>query len=304
MKRFSFPRTVAAGSVAGSLEAIILDGRLEADRTWIKAQGDIDGTARETVCVAPVRTAHIPAGAATVLSLVRADETDDDVLIGVNVLIEANRLLVICFGVAPLAEAALARYTGVEGSGSVSRLLAVIVNALVRSLESEITRIADSMDHLEDRAMAGIEENLYDPVVLIARHMLSLRRYLVPLRDELSFLGFNVDELPGVSEPRYLRRAAEYPDRLISALESSLQRANLVLDQLRKRDDVRMGRAIYKLTIVGTVFLPLTFLTGLLGINVAGIPGEHDPLAFWIVCGFLIAVAIISILVIRWRKWL
>jgi len=281
-----------------------LDGRLEADRNWLEAENGLDAAAREVACIAPVRTAHVPAGSSTVLSLVRAHEKDDDELIGINNLIEADRLFVICFGAVSLVEPALARYTGVEGSGSVSRLLAIIVNALVRPLESEITRIADSIDQLEDKAMAGVEENLYDPAVLLARHILSLRRYLVPMRDELTFLGLNVDELPGVGEPRYLRRAAEYPGRLISALESSLQRANLILDQLRKRDDVRMGRAIYKLTIVGTVFLPLTFVTGLLGINVAGIPGEHNPLAFYIVCGFLIAVAIVSILVIRWRKWL
>lgn len=304
MKRLSFPRTVPSGDAARPLECIILDGPLEADQNWIRAQSGLDEAAKEAACVAPRRTAHVPAGSSTILSLVRADERDDDALIAINVLIEADRMLVVCFGVAPLVEAALTRFAGQEGSGSASRLLAIVVNALVRSLESEITRIADSLDQLEDKAMAGAEENLYDPVVLLVRHALGLRRYLVPMRDELSFLGLNVDELPGVAEPRYLRRAAEYPGRLISALESSLQRANLILDQLRKRDDVRMGRTLYKLTVVGTVFLPLTFVTGLLGINVAGIPGEHNRFAFYVVCGFLIAVAIVSILVIRWRRWL
>ena len=48
-----------------------------------------------------------------------------------------------------------------------------------------------------------------------------------------------------------------------------------------------MNAATYRFTWVATVFLPLSFLTGLLGINVAGIPGDHDPLAFWLVCGVL-----------------
>lgn len=52
------------------------------------------------------------------------------------------------------------------------------------------------------------------------------------------------------------------------------------------------------------MFLPLSFVTGLLGINVAGVPGEHELLAFWLVCGFLLLVAVGSIVVIRWRKWL
>lgn len=258
----------------------------------------------EAASVLLSRSGHVQVGRSGVLSLVRTEETNDDVLIGVNLLVDADRLLVVCFGTGSLIENALARYVGQDASMGLARVLAVIVNALVRPLETEIAKIADTIDQLEDKAMAGTEENIDDAVVLVARHALILRRYLVPMRDELSYLALNADELPGLAEPRYLRRAAEYPERLISALDSAQQRVTLILDQLRKRDDARMGSAIYKLTIVGTVFLPLSFVTGLLGINVAGVPGEHDPLAFWLVCAFLIAVAIGSIVIIRWRKWL
>jgi zinc transporter len=55
---------------------------------------------------------------------------------------------------------------------------------------------------------------------------------------------------------------------------------------------------------VGTVFLPLSFVTGLLGTNVASIPGGHDPVAFWLVCGFLFVVAVVAITLIRWHRWL
>ena len=304
MNRLSFPRTSPSGDAVQPLECLILDGRNEADRDWIKTQSGLEEAVKETVSAAPERSGHTQAGVSIVLSLVRTEEANDDALIGVNILIQTDRLLAACFGAGALVENALARYAGQDGGGSASHLLAIIVNALVRPLEAEIARIADTIDQLEDKVMAGTDESLDDPVVLIARHVLSLRRYLVPMRDELSFLALNLDELPGLAEPRYLRRAAEYPGRLISGLDSAQQRVNLILDQLRKREDGRMGRAIYKLTIVGTVFLPLSFLTGLLGINVAGVPGEHDPVAFWLVCGFLIAVAICAIVVIRWRKWL
>jgi zinc transporter len=49
--------------------------------------------------------------------------------------------------------------------------------------------------------------------------------------------------------------------------------------------------ATYRFTWVATVFRPLSFLTGLLGINVAAIPGDHNPLAFWLVCGLLCVIA-------------
>ena len=61
---------------------------------------------------------------------------------------------------------------------------------------------------------------------------------------------------------------------------------------------------MHKLTLVATVFLPLSFITGLLGINVAGVPGTHDPFAFWVVVAVLVAVAVGAILLIRWKKWM
>ena len=77
-----------------------------------------------------------------------------------------------------------------------------------------------------------------------------------------------------------------------------------MLNQLGNRDTSRLEKSMYKLALIATVFLPMSFITGLLGINVAGIPGTHDPYAFWIVCSAMIAVAIGAILVIRWRRWM
>jgi len=286
------------------MEYLVLDGRGESDRDWINTKSGLDETVKGIVGTAPTHNGTVHPGSSIVLSLVRTADTDDDALIGVNVLIEANRLAVVCYGTGSLVEDALVRYAEHDGRGGVSHLLPIIIVALVRPLESVIARLADTIDDLEDKAMLEGDESLGDSVVLVARRVLVLRRYLVPMRDELSFLAFNPDDLPGLAEPRYLRRAAEYPDRLISALDSCHQRITLILDQLRKRDDGRLERSMHKLTIVGTVFLPLSFVTGLLGINVAGIPGGHDPLAFWLVCGFLLLVAVGAIVLIRWRKWL
>jgi zinc transporter len=59
----------------------------------------------------------------------------------------------------------------------------------------------------------------------------------------------------------------------------------------------------YNPSIVATVFLPLSFLAGLLGMNVAGIPDEHDPRAFVIVCRAMVLIAIGSWMFLRGRRW-
>ena len=53
-----------------------------------------------------------------------------------------------------------------------------------------------------------------------------------------------------------------------------------------------MSGSMYRLSWIATIFLPLTFITGLLGINVKGIPFADDRSAFWMVCGILCLIAL------------
>jgi zinc transporter len=65
----------------------------------------------------------------------------------------------------------------------------------------------------------------------------------------------------------------------------------------------RMTQTMYTLSLVATLFLPLGFLTGLLGINVSGIPGSDHPLGFLAVCLLIVIVVTLEILFFRTRKW-
>lgn len=79
------------------------------------------------------------------------------------------------------------------------------------------------------------------------------------------------------------------------------ERSAVIQDELVNRNSQRMERTMYILTVVATIMLPLGFLTGLLGINVGGIPGTDSPWAFWAVSGALAVVVVIEVLVMRNR---
>jgi len=65
-----------------------------------------------------------------------------------------------------------------------------------------------------------------------------------------------------------------------------------------------MNKAMYVLSIVAAIFLPLSLLTGLLGINVGGIPGAENKWAFLLVTFFLVMIALLLIGLFRRLKWL
>jgi zinc transporter len=65
-----------------------------------------------------------------------------------------------------------------------------------------------------------------------------------------------------------------------------------------------MNKTMYVLSIVAGIFLPLGLLTGLLGVNVGGIPGTENQWAFAIFCGLLLVVAVVQVWLFKRKKWM
>ncbi|WP_407649163.1 CorA family divalent cation transporter [Devosia algicola] len=64
------------------------------------------------------------------------------------------------------------------------------------------------------------------------------------------------------------------------------------------------NKTLYVLAIISAIFLPLAFLTGLLGVNVGGMPGVDNQNAFWIFCGIMVALLGLELFIFRLLKWL
>lgn len=103
-------------------------------------------------------------------------------------------------------------------------------------------------------------------------------------------------DLPKAMKKRYHDGWREVSNRVrrdIEALAEMRERVTILSDTLHQVSNERITRTMYLLSVVVTLFLPLTFVAGLLGMNAAGIPASDAPLAFWVVCG-LMAVIVIS----------
>jgi zinc transporter len=101
-----------------------------------------------------------------------------------------------------------------------------------------------------------------------------------------------------------LRETVDRVTRIAEELDEMRERSAVIQDELASRISHRMERTMYVLTVVATIMLPLGFLTGLLGINVGGIPGAETPWAFWAVTiGLIVAVAF-EVWLFRKLKWL
>jgi zinc transporter len=75
-------------------------------------------------------------------------------------------------------------------------------------------------------------------------------------------------------------------------------------DQLTDQRAEEMNRNMMVLSVVAAIFLPLGFLTGLFGINVGGMPGVDNPVAFWLVAAGCGLIGLALLILFRMKKWL
>ncbi len=87
-------------------------------------------------------------------------------------------------------------------------------------------------------------------------------------------------------------------------LDSARDRAAVTQEELNSRLSEAMNQKMYVVALVAAIFLPPGLLPGLLGINVGGIPGAENQLAFTLVCVLLLGLAGVQVWALRRRHWL
>jgi len=147
-------------------------------------------------------------------------------------------------------------------------------------------------------------EAMLGRIATIRRNCLGLKRHMGPQHVAFELIS---REAPPWFEEHDRREIAETIDRLrryLDDIDVSKESAVVLMDELRTRALASNERATYILTIVAGIFLPLGFLTGLLGINVGGMPGVNDGHAFWWVTGICLAIIAVLMAIFKRLKWL
>lgn len=178
---------------------------------------------------------------------------------------------------------------------SPSDLVAKLALRLADRAEPTVAALNERIDRLEEAVDDQTATATRAQLAEIRRAAIALRRFMFPQRDALTTL--QIEDVPWLDERDRgrIREAAERVTRLAEELDALRDRAQVVQDQIMDRRAETMNRHMLVLSVVAAIFLPLGLLTGLLGINVGGIPGADHPWAFLIVCGLLLAIGLLLV---------
>ncbi|MEO0385933.1 MAG: CorA family divalent cation transporter [Pseudomonadota bacterium] len=186
---------------------------------------------------------------------------------------------------------------------TLEHFLTAVTHGLTKRLEKASLHLVEETDALEERAIdAG--PALSGELAGLRQSVIKLRRFVRPQSEALADLA------GGTVWPFDKQHVALLEDtknrvlRTLEELDAMADRLSAIQDHVEVVQAAALGRNGYLLSVAAAIFLPLGFLTGLLGINVGGIPGTESPYAFALVALASVLIGVLLFLVFRILKWL
>jgi zinc transporter len=228
---------------------------------------------------------------------------DSDGLVSIRLWVEGRRVTSVSrHRMAALAKVEKAMRAGRLTDGG--DFVALLAQAISKDLDPQVADLGDSLDDCEGMLDGGNIYELRRKIAWLRSQSIVLRRFVAPDRDALSEMSQLEFEWIAKEDRMHLREAADRFARMAEELEAVRERAALLHEQLTDLRAEMIDQRSLGIAIVAFIFLPLTFITGLLGMNVEGIPGAKEPWAFWGVVGFCVVVGAGVAAWFVWRHWL
>jgi zinc transporter len=284
-----------------------LHGRDEADLALLKRQADIPDIAASALVATETRPRCDRIDFGAILNLRGPGDTDpedSDRLVSIRLWVHEKRVT----SVSRRRMSATKEVMRLMEAGRIhdpGDLVAAYARTISAELDPQVAGLGDSLDEVE----SDLEEpkNLFRyrrAITGIRSDAIGFRRFVAPNRDALMTLAGLDFEWLGEDDRLHIREAADKFARMTEELEAVRERAALLHEQITDLRAEQLDRRGLEISITAFIFLPLTFITGLLGMNVEGIPFAQAPWAFWGVVLFCVAVGAAVTFYFIWRHWL
>ena len=160
-------------------------------------------------------------------------------------------------------------------------ILYSLLDALVDGYFPLLEALEEQIDELEDRIVDRPDRSILDTLFGMKRDLTRLRRHTSPLREVLQSLTSR--DFPNVHSETlpYFRDVADHLFRIYETLDSHRDLMSNMLDAYLSQVSNEMNRVMQKLSIVATIFLPITFITGYFGMNFDKQPWMKTDVWFW-----------------------
>lgn len=289
-----------------SYEWIHLESLDEENIAWLETESNIPKDILESFITedSRARLTIFPEGIFIVLKALNYDPGHDiDEMASIRLWIDDNKLISSRVHRTGTFEYIEDRIRHNKSPKSIGEIIIMIVQKIYDEMEETIHGLDDKIYKIEQKLLD--DEADYEPGDFISYRLLSinLRKNLVP---EMSVLhGLANSELTFLSKQQrlVLKEHTEYFTKLLETLNTCRERLHYIQDERANKLTQKVNYNIYVLSVITVFFLPLTFFTGLLGMNLAGIPGAGSDNSFIFYTLILVVLGLVELWILRKIKW-
>jgi len=297
----------AAAREAGGYVWAHLDRHSARTERWLRDESGVDPLVQDALLAEETRPRCSPVGPGFIVNLrgvnLNPGAAPED-MVSLRVWIEENRIISVRLRRLMAVEDIRQRVEGGTGPRTTPDFLVSLAERLAERMEPVIATLDDELDELEALEFDHVSRGLRTRLRQIRRKAAILRRYIAPQRDALT--RFTIEEISWMAayQRHRLRETADDIMRFVELLNADWERAAVMQDELTNRLAEQTNERLYLLSIIAGIFLPRSFVTGLLGINVGGIPATDNPYGFAGVVVVLLLLGILEIWLFRRLRWL
>ena len=279
----------------------------EGASAWLTEDSGIPPLAAEILLAEETRprTVAIDNGIVVVLRGVNTNPGDDpEDMVSVRAWIDENRVISTRRRrLLSVVDIASALDVG-EGPGSPATLLTMLVERLAERIGDFVDAIETRLESAEADIVGSVDPAFRIQLASTRRQIAAVRRFLAPQREALDRLTRQSTNILEESDIHALRQESDRTTRYIEDLDLARERTAVLQEELQTQLAQQQNTRMYVLSVVAALFLPLTFVTGLLGMNVGGLPGVDSPVGFIASVVVMGVLGVLLLALFRWMKWL
>jgi zinc transporter len=191
-----------------------------------------------------------------------------------------------------------------QGPKNIPELVVDLIERLADRVATFVDQIEEQVSDIESELNQATHSSLRLQISELRRQTALVRRYLAPQREALESLYRHSRKVFDEGQAHLIREYSDRFVRYVEDLDLVRERAMVLQEELLNLVVQEQSNRMYLFSVVAAVFLPITFISGVFGMNVAGLPGVEDPVSFWVVAIVMLVVSVGVIGLLRFKRWL
>jgi magnesium transporter len=179
-----------------------------------------------------------------------------------------------------------------------------LIDAIVDNYFMILEKLGEAIEDIEDRLVNNPTSETLQTIHDLKREMIFLRKSVWPLREVINRMERSESTLIHKSTFVYLRDVYDHTIQVMDAVETFRDMLSGMLDIYLSSVSNRMNEVMKVLTVIATIFIPLTFVAGIYGMNFKYMPELDQTCSYPAVLILMLAVALLMVVYFRRKKWI